>query len=136
MTTMEKTKEKELVKVQDQKKWEASFENETWIAPLVDIVETDDNFVLVAYMPGVSKENAQVKLEDNNIVLMGRLDRYDELKNARYIVKEQEFGNYYRKFNLSDGIDETKIEAEMKDGVLTVVLPKHERVKPKTIDIK
>ena len=133
---MEKTKEKELVKVQDQKKWEASFENETWIAPLVDIVETDDNFVLVAYMPGVSKENAQVKLEDNNIVLMGRLDRYDELKNARYIVKEQEFGNYYRKFNLSDGIDETKIEAEMKDGVLTVVLPKHERVKPKTIDIK
>ncbi len=133
---MEKTKEKELVKVQDQKSWEASFENETWIAPLVDIVETDDNFVLVAYMPGVSKENAQVKLEDSNIVLMGRLDRYNELKNARYIVKEQEFGNYYRKFNLSDSIDETKIEAEMKDGILTVVLPKHERVKPKTIEIK
>ncbi len=133
---MEKTKEKELVKVQDQKKWEASFENETWIAPLVDIVETDDNFVLVAYMPGVSKDNAQVKLEDNNIVLMGRLDRYEELKNARYIVKEQEFGNYYRKFNLSDSIDETKIEAEMENGILTVVLPKHERIKPKNIEIK
>ncbi len=130
------TKEKELVKVQDQKSWEESFEKETWIAPLVDIVETDENFVLVAYMPGVSKDNAQVKLEDNNIVIMGRLDKYEELKNARYIVKEQEFGNYYRKFNLSENIDETKIEAEMKDGMLTVVLPKHERIKPKTIEIK
>ena len=130
------TKEKELVKVQDQKSWEESFEKETWIAPLVDIVETDENFVLVAYMPGVSKDNAQVKLEDSNIVIMGRLDKYEELKNARYIVKEQEFGNYYRKFNLSENIDETKIEAEMKDGMLTVVLPKHERIKPKTIEIK
>jgi HSP20 family protein len=133
---MEKTKEKELVKVQDQKSWEESFEKEVWTAPLVDIVETDENFVLVAYMPGVSKENAQVKLEDDNLVLMGRLDRYNELKDARYIVKEHEFGNYYRKFNLSDSIDETKIEAEMKDGLLTVVLPKHERIKPKTIEIK
>ncbi len=130
------TKEKELVKVQDQKSWEESFEKETWIAPLVDIVETDENFVLVAYMPGVSKDNAQVKLEDSNIVIMGRLDKYEELKNARYIVKEQEFGNYYRKFNLSENIDETKIEAEMKDGMLTVLLPKHERIKPKTIEIK
>ncbi len=133
---MEKTKEKELVKVQDQKSWEESFEKENWIAPLVDIVETDENFVLIAYMPGVSKQNAQVKLEDNDLVLMGRLDRYDELKGARYIVKEYEFGNYYRKFNLSDSIDESKIEAEMENGVLTVVLPKHERIKPKTIEIK
>jgi HSP20 family protein len=67
---------------------------------------------------------------------MGRLDRYDELKNMKYIVKETEFGNYYRKFNLTDSIDDTKIEAEMKNGVLTVVLPKHERIKPKTITIK
>ncbi len=130
------TKEKELVNVQDQKSWEESFEKETWIAPLVDIVETDDNFVLIAYMPGVSKDNAQVKLEDNNIVIMGRLDVYNQLKDARFIVKEQEFGNYYRKFYLSENIDETKIEAEMKDGMLTVVLPKHERIKPKTIEIK
>ncbi len=131
---MEKTKD--LVEVKANKTWEESFNNESWIAPLVDIVETEDNFILMAYLPGVSKDNAKVKMEDNSLTIMGRLDRYDELKEQKYIVKETEFGNYYRKFNLTDSIDETKIEAEMENGVLTVVLPKHERIKPKTIEIK
>ena len=131
---MEKTKD--LVEVKENKAWEESFNNEAWIAPLVDILETEDHFVLMAYMPGVSKDNAKVKMEDNYLTLMGRLDRYDELKEMKYIVKETEFGNYYRKFNLTDSIDDSNIEAEMKNGVLTVVLPKHERIKPKTIEIK
>jgi HSP20 family protein len=51
-------------------------------------------------------------------------------------MRESRLSNYYRKFKLSDSIDESRIDAEIKDGILTVTLPKHERVKPKVIEIK
>ncbi|MEJ5350907.1 MAG: Hsp20/alpha crystallin family protein [Melioribacteraceae bacterium] len=127
---------KEMQEVKTQKSWEEALENESWVAPLVDIYETDDEFFLNAYIPGVKKENLKIKLEDNHLVIMGRIDNYDEAVNRKYVLKETEIGNFYRRFKISDSIDESKIDAKLENGVLEIRLPKHERVKPKTIEIK
>ncbi len=129
------TEIKDVQEVKTQKSWEKALENECWVAPLVDIYETNDDFILNAYIPGVKKENLKIKFEDNHLVIMGRID-YDEAVNRKYVLKETEIGNYYRSFKISDSIDESKIDARLENGVLEVKLPKHERVKPKMIEIK
>lgn len=129
------TEVKEVQEVKTQKSWEEALENECWVAPLVDIYETDNDYFLTAFMPGVRKENLKIKLEDNHLVIMGRID-YDEAVNRKYVLKETETANYYRRFKISDSIDESKIDAKFENGVLEVKLPKHERVKPKLIEIK
>jgi HSP20 family protein len=129
------TDNKEMVEVKNKLSWDEALEKEPWVAPLVDIYETADNYFLTANMPGVSKEDIKIKLEDGHLVLMGRTN-YEEATNRKYVLKELEAGNFYRRFKISDGIDESKIDAKLENGILNVVLPKHERLKPKTIEIK
>ncbi|HEX2984424.1 MAG TPA: Hsp20/alpha crystallin family protein [Ignavibacteriales bacterium] len=115
--------------------WDEALEKESWVAPLTDIFETDNEFFLTANLPGVSRENMRIKLEDNNLVIMGKID-YDGAVKRNYILNETPIGNYYRKFKISDSIDYTKIEARLENGQLFLKLPKHERIKPKTIEIR
>ncbi len=126
---------KEMVDVSQPKTWDEALERESWIAPLVDIYETNDDYFLTALMPGVNKENVKIKLEEGQLVIMGRID-YDNAVNRRYVLHETEIGNYYRRFKISSSVDESKIDAKLENGILNVKLPKHERVKPKTIEIK
>ena len=126
---------KEMVEVNQPKSWDEALEQESWIAPLVDIYETNDDYFLTAVMPGVKKENVKIKLEEGNLVLMGRID-YNNTVNRKYVLHETEIGNYYRRFKISDSVDESKIDAKLENGILNLKLPKHERVKPKTIEIK
>ncbi|MCK5085905.1 MAG: Hsp20/alpha crystallin family protein [Melioribacteraceae bacterium] len=128
------TENKSVVKVKDENGWDEALEKESWVAPLVDIYETNDNFYLNANMPGVTRENIKIKMEDGSLVLMGRID-YDEKLNRKYVLKETEMGNFYRKFNISDSIDESKIDAKFENGQLILTLPKQARIKPKTIEI-
>jgi HSP20 family molecular chaperone IbpA len=86
-------------------------------------------------MPGVSRENIQLKLEDTSLAIFGRIN-FSEAIKRNYILNENEIGNYYRKFNISNSIDETRIEAKFENGQLNVKLPKHDRVKPRTISIR
>jgi HSP20 family protein len=126
----------EVIKVEeDNKSWESVLDTECCYTPLVDIFETDDAFILSADMPGVKKEDVNLKLEDGSMMLFGKIN-YNEELNRRYILKEKETGHFYRKFKISDSIDESKISAKFADGQLTVVLPKHERIKPRIINIK
>jgi HSP20 family molecular chaperone IbpA len=85
-------------------------------------------------MPGVSREKIKVELEKGSLIIMGRID-YQDISTRKYILQENEFGNFYRKFNLSDSIDANKIDAKFENGQLVVNLPKHERMKPKNIVI-
>ncbi len=125
---------KEIVKVKSSHDWDEALEKESWIAPLVDIYETEDNFFLLASMPGISKDNVKVKIEDGSLVMMGRIN-YEEATNRKYVLQENEVGNYYRKFNISDSIDSNRIDARFEHGQLSVTLPKHDRIKPKNIEI-
>ena len=107
---------------------------ENYITPLVDIFEMPDAFILTANMTGISRKNIQVKIDNKSLVLFGKID-YTEAVNKKYILNENEIGNYYRQFNISDAIDETKIEAKYDNGQLVVSLPKHDKAKLRTINI-
>lgn len=127
--------EKTMVDVKEQRSFEEALERESWVAPLVDIYETNDDYVILANMPGVAKDDVKIKLEDGSLVLMGLIN-FEEAKGRKYTLKETETGNFYRKFKISDGVDESRISANLESGVLKVLLPKHDRIKPKNIEIK
>ena len=127
---------KDIVAVKDKEQnWEEVLETESVVAPFVDVYETDDDFHLVANMPGVTRDDVKLKLEEESLSIFGKVN-YKNLKNRKYILNENELGNYYRKFRISNSVDETKIEARFENGQLTVKLPKHDRIKPRTIEIK
>ncbi|MEJ5299457.1 MAG: Hsp20/alpha crystallin family protein [Thermodesulforhabdaceae bacterium] len=102
--------------------------------PDVDIYETSDALVVVADIPGVSPENVDIDLRDDTLAIRATVDLYGE--NERPVLMEYEVGDYYRQFALGRIIDQSKIEASMKDGVLTLVLPKIEKAKPRKITVK
>jgi HSP20 family protein len=129
------TDKKEMVDVKTKRSWDEALEKESWVAPLIDIYETTDDYFLTAQMPGVSKEDMKIKLEEGHLVIMGRVN-YSEAGDRKYVMKETETGNFYRRFKISDSIDEQTIDATLENGILHVKLPKHDRVKPKTIEIK
>ena len=104
------------------------------VSPTSDIYENTDEYILVANMPGVSRSEVQVKVIEESLIVFGRIN-YDETVNRDYILNENELGNYFRKFKISDSIDKTKISAKYDNGQLIVRLPKSEKIKPRTIDI-
>ena len=103
-------------------------------APDVNIYETEQGFVLQAEMPGVTKEGLEVTLEGNALTFVGR--RSDEPVRGTPLYRESRPLNYRRVFELDPSIDTEKITAEMHQGVVTLTLPKAERVKPRKIEIK
>jgi len=127
-------KNNNLVNVETKENMYDILEKESAIAPLVDIYENEDEFVLVASMPGVRKEEVNLKYEEDSLILFGRVN-FREASDRKYILNENGIGNYYRQFRISNSIDESKINAKFENGQLIVVLPKHERVKPKAINI-
>lgn len=102
--------------------------------PATDIVETEQELLLYMDMPGVDKESVTVKLEKNVLQVDGTIETksYSELKP---LYTEYNVGNYMRQFELSNSIDQAKIEASMKDGVLSLVLPKVAELQPRSIQI-
>jgi HSP20 family protein len=131
------TDNKETLDLKDQEhvSLEEIFEKEAMFAPFVNIYETSDDFVLVANMPGVSKNDVNLKLEEGALSIFGKIN-YEEAVNRKYILNEAGVGNYFRKFKISNSIDESKIDAKCENGQLVITLPKHDRVKPRSINIK
>ena len=120
--------------LEEQKSWEDAAKYESSIIPIVDVYETGEEFVLNANLPGVVKENVHLKLEENTLSIFGKVN-YNEALEKKYVLNESLFANYYRNFKLSDSIDASKISAKYENGRLTVNLPKHDKVKPKTISV-
>ncbi len=104
-------------------------------APSVDIFETDDALTLLADLPGVNAKDLTIDLKEGVLTLSSEPVAEGE-SEERDVFKEYQTGKYYRKFNLSDVIDQSKIEAELKDGVLRLHLPKIEAVAPRKIEVK
>ena len=104
---------------------------EEYAAPVVNIYETKDGYVLEAEMPGVNKDGLQITLEGTEITLTGR--RNAEAVTGEALYRERQAADYRRVFGLDPAIDTAKISAKMEQGVLTLTLPKSERVKPRKI---
>jgi HSP20 family protein len=103
--------------------------------PTADIYETNDALTVILEMPGVEKNNVDVRVEDDVLRVTGQLD-LSKYKGLAPLYTEYNIGNYARNFRLSNRIDQNKIAAELKDGVLRLTLRKAEEAKPRTIEIK
>ena len=102
--------------------------------PTADIFETEDALTVVLEMPGVARENVDISVEDGVLTVEGRID-FSKYEGLRPVYGEYNVGPYRRSFRLSSRIDQGKINAEMSDGVLTLVLPKAEEAKPRRIAV-
>ena len=103
--------------------------------PAVDIFETDKEITLLADMPGVKADSLNIDLHENVLSLDGDV-RSPEGGDEMDVFREYRTGKYYRQFTLSQAIDQSKIEAAMKDGVLRLNLPKVEAATPRKIAVK
>jgi len=103
--------------------------------PAVDIFETDNTLILLADLPGVKAKDLTIDLKEGVLALSTQME-VPEAPDEVGILREYETGNYYRKFNLSDVIDQSRIEAKLKDGVLRLTLPKVEAAAPRKIEVK
>jgi HSP20 family protein len=126
--------------LQVQQKQELEKKEETTIParvflPTADIYETNDALNVVLEMPGVDKAGVDIRVEDDVLKVEGRLD-FSKYKGLQPLYTEYNVGHYSRSFRLSSKIDQNKIGAELKDGVLSLVLPKVEETKPRTIQVK
>ena len=125
--------------VQVQQKREVEKKQESTVPlrsflPVSDIFETDHALNVVLEMPGVAKDNVEIGIENDVLKISGRIDiaKYEGLQP---VYTEYNIGNYSRSFQLSNKVDQDGIKAELKDGVMTLVLPKSEKAKPRRISV-
>ena len=104
-------------------------------APACDIFETADEIVVKAELPGVKKDDVKLTIENNVLTLRGERKFEAETNKEDYHRVEHSYGEFYRSFTLPFGIDVKNVNAEFKDGLLRVKLPKREEAKPKAIDV-
>ena len=111
------------------------FEPESAWSPSVDIREEEDHFLLLADLPGVNKEEIEVKVEENTLLLSGKREAGIEENAEGFRYSERRFGPFMRRFRMGEGVDPAGIEAAYKDGVLSVTLPNKPEVKPRQIPV-
>jgi HSP20 family molecular chaperone IbpA len=118
----------------EKKKEEATVPARVFV-PTADIYETEGALTVVMEMPGVDEGNVDISVQDGTLKVEGRPD-FSKYEGLQPVYTEYNIGHYARSFSLSSKIDQNKIGAEMKDGVLSLVLPKVEEAKPRTIQVK
>src|SRR5437870_9275255 len=104
--------------------------------PLADITEDEKEYLIKAELPEVKKDEVKVAVENGVLTISGERKFEKEQKNKKYHRVERAYGSFVRSFTLPDGAEADKVNAEFKDGVLKVHLPKSEEVKPKQIEVK
>ncbi len=105
-------------------------------APLVDITEDDKEYIIKAELPEVKKDGVKVAVENGILAITGERKFEKEEKNKKYHRVERAYGSFMRTFQVPDDADAERVQAEFKDGVLYVRIPKSERAKPKQIEVK
>jgi HSP20 family protein len=125
--------------LQVQKKREHEQRQETTVparvfVPTADIYESGDALTVILEMPGVERDNVDVRVGEGMLNIEGRLD-LAKYQGVVPLYTEYNIGHYARSFGLSSKIDQTKISADLKDGVLVVTLPKAEQAKPRTVKV-
>jgi len=104
-----------------------------YVAPPVDIYETRDGLVVLADLPGVAKEALDVRVDNNILTIRGQA-RHAAPSDVTY--REYELVNFFRQFELNEKVDQQRITADLKCGVLTLNLPKAEEAKPRQIEVR
>jgi HSP20 family protein len=116
-----------------EKKQESTIPSRAFL-PITDIFESDQALTVILEMPGVDKENVDVSVENDVLTIEGRID-YSKYEGLQPVYTEYNIGHYVRTFQISSKIEQGQISAELKDGVMTLVLPKAEKAKPRKIKV-
>jgi len=106
----------------------------TW-SPAVDIYETAENMIIKAEIPGVEKDDISVEVKNGSLYLKGERKLSKEVKEDNYHRMERSYGSFSRVFALPTSVDQDKIKASFKNGVLEISIPKSEEAKPKQINV-
>jgi len=107
----------------------------TW-KPAVDIVEEDEAYVAKVELPGVNKDDVKITMQDNILTIRGEKKEEKKGKEGNAHRVERYYGSFQRSFSLPTSVKNDRIEAEYKDGILTINMPKAEEAKPKQIEVK
>jgi HSP20 family protein len=105
-------------------------------APRVDVNDTEKEIIVDVELPGIDKKDVKVEVKDNTLVISGERKSEKKTEETNCCVSERHYGKFERSFALSDEITTDKIAAQYKNGVLTLTLPKTEKVLPKEITVE
>lgn len=112
------------------------FARGEWV-PAVDIFDDDDRGIVIrAELPGLTRDEVHVRIENNTLTLSGERKREETVKNDRYHRMERTYGTFSRSFALPSTAAADKVTAEFRNGVLEVLVPMREEAKPRQIDVK
>lgn len=103
--------------------------------PVVDISETEREYLINVELPEVKKEDVKVTIQEGVLMIHGERKQEKEEKGKKYHHVERSYGSFAHSFTVPDGVDETKVTAEFKDGILNLRLPKSEKARPKAIAV-
>jgi HSP20 family protein len=115
--------------------WEAPGATTRHWVPEMDLVETDDHYLLKADLPGMKQEDVAIEFNDGALTISGERKAEYERKEKGFFRLERSFGKFSRSLTLPDGVDPDRIAAEFHDGVLDVTIPKPEARKPRRIEV-
>jgi HSP20 family protein len=113
---------------------ESAWVSGAWTPP-VDIFETDEALVMKAELPGFSKDDISIEMKENTLVIKGERKHEDEVKEGNYHRMERSYGAFQRAFMLPMTVDQEKVKASYKDGILELRLPKVQAAQPKRIAV-
>ena len=116
-----------------EKKQESTIPSRVFL-PVTDIFETEQALTVVLEMPGVSKDSAEIGIESDILTITGRID-FSKYEGLQPLYTEYNIGHYSRSFQISSKIEQEGITAELTNGVMTLVLPKAEKAKPRRISV-
>lgn len=105
-------------------------------APAVDVTEDDKEYLVKAELPDLKKEDVKVTVENGELTISGERKFEKEEKGKKYHRIERSYGSFVRSFTLPEAVNGEKVNAEFKDGLLAVHLPKDEKAKPKSVEVK
>lgn len=109
---------------------------ERLLAPRVDVTENEREYTIMAELPGFEIKDTKLEVHEGTLRLIAERNTEREEKKDSYHIRERSYGTFTRAFRLPEDVDAEKIEARMKNGLLTVVLAKREETKPKKIEVK
>lgn len=108
------------------------------LVPSIDVAETDKEIVITAEMPGLERKDVEISVEDNVLTIRGekKVESQKDDKNKNYHLSERSYGMFYRMLQLPAGVDPSKIQATMSNGVLKITIPKPARSETKKIEVR
>lgn len=104
--------------------------------PTFEVKETKDSFMFKADLPGIKESDVEISLSGNMLTISGQREEEKRDENDKYFAYERTYGTFTRSFTLPEGADTEHVRAELKDGVLTIVVPKKAEVQPRKIEVQ